>query len=270
MDLLKKYRPGYGKQNVVLPKEGGLEKSTFDLLKLEAGKSYSGNTENYESAFVILSGTCSITGEGFKYENIGSRKDVFSGKPTTVYLPSDTGFQVEAITEMEIGICSAESNLKTTPLLITPEDVKEVELGVLNWSRKAYFIIDQGINSQSLFLGETHLPPGKWAFPPHRHDKDNFPEEIDMEEIYHFRVNPGSGFGIQVSYTDDRSRDDAYLVRDGDTVILPDGYHPVSASPVDSLYMLWFMAGDKRMFLSRPDDDYKWVAKCESLLKSMK
>ena len=270
MELLKRYKPGYGKQSVVSFGEGGLKKSTFDLLKLEAGKTYSGNTADFESAFVILSGTCNISGEGFKYENIGSRKDVFSGKPTTVYLPYQTGYEVVAIIKVEIGICSAKSTLKTLPLLIKPEDVKEVDLGVLNWSRKAYFIIDQGINSQNLFLGETHLPPGKWAFPPHRHDKDNFPEEIDMEEIYHFRVSPASGFGIQVSYTDDRSRDDAYLVRNGDTVILPDGYHPVGASPVDSLYLLWFMAGDQRMFLSRPDDDYRWVIRCENLLKSTK
>ena len=270
MNYLKKYKEGCGLKKIVALKEAGLKKSAFDILKLEPGKVYAGNTKGVESAFVILSGTCSISGEGFTFENIGSRKDVFSGKPTAVYLPCQTVYEVKAVTETEIGICSAESVLKSKPVLIKPEDVKEVELGTLNWSRKAYFIIDQGVDSQSLFLGETHLSPGKWAFPPHRHDKDNLPEEVDMEEIYHFRVNPQSGFGIQLSYTDDRSRDDAYLVRNGDTVILPDGYHPACSSPVDSLYMLWFMAGDKRMFLSKPDDDYKWVSRCENLLKSMK
>lgn len=270
MEFVKKYKNEYGKQNVVSLGEGGLKKSIFDLLKLKAGTSFRGNTKNLESAFVILSGTCSVTGEGFKFENIGGRKDVFSGKPTSAYLPCQTDYEIEAISELEIAICSAESTLKSKPTLIKPEDVKEVELGVLNWSRKAHFIIDQGVESQSLFLGETFLSPGKWAFPPHRHDKDNLPEEIDMEEVYHFRVNPKTGFGIQLSYTDDRSRDNAYLLRDGDTVLLPDGYHPASASPVDSLYILWFMAGEKRMFLSRPEDEYKWVPRCENLLKSTK
>ena len=270
MKYFKKYKEGYGVKNIVAFKEAGLKKSKFDLLKLEAGKSHLGNTEGFESAFVILSGTCSITGDDFSFENIGIRKDVFSGKPTTVYLPCQTNYEVKAKGEVEIGVCSAESDLKTSPLLINPEQVKEVDLGVLNWERKAHFIIDQNVDSQNLFLGETFIPPGKWAFPPHRHDKDNFPEEIEMEEVYHFRVNPPTGYGIQVSYTDDRSRDDAYLLRDGDTTILPDGYHPVGTSPVDSLYMLWFMAGKKRMFLSRPDDNYKWVIRCESLLKSMK
>lgn len=192
-----------------------------------------------------------------------------SGKAKFVSL-ANTSYEIEAITALEIGICSAESTFKSLPVLIGTDDVTEVNLGVLNWTRKAYFIIDQKVNSENLFIGETFIPPGNWAFPPHRHDHDNLPEEVDMDEVYHFRIKPETGFGIQISYTDDQSRDDAYLVRDGDTTILPNGYHPVGTSPVDSLYLLWMMAGEKRLFLSRPDDNYSWVNKCENLLKQKK
>jgi len=270
MKLLKKYSTSLGFSNVVSKGEGGLKKVMFDLLKLESGNSYNGDTKLNESAFVILSGTCSIVGNGFRFEKIGRRKDVFSGKPTTVYLPSYTSYEIYAITDIEIGICSAESTMKYAPVLIGPDDVREVNLGVLNWTRKAFFIIDQNVNSEYLFIGETFIPAGNWAFPPHRHDNDNLPLEVDMDEVYHFRINPETGFGIQISYTDDRSRDNAYLVRNGDTTILPDGYHPVGTSPVDSLYMLWIMAGEKRLFLSRPDDNYSWVIKRENLLKQQK
>lgn len=269
MNLLKKSKPGYGKQNVVALNEGGLKKIVFDLLKLKSGESWPENTGGYESAFIILTGTCTFKGDGFEYKSIGSRQDVFSGKPASVYLPANTAYEITAETEVEIAICSSVSQMKSAPVYISPDDVREVNLGILNWKRKAHFIVDHRINSESLYLGETFLSPGKWAFPPHRHDKDNLPEEVDMEEIYHYRVNPASGFGIQLSYTDDRSRDEAYLLRNGDTVILPDGYHPASASPVDSLYILWMMAGEKRYFLSRPEDEYKWVPRCENFLKSM-
>jgi 5-deoxy-glucuronate isomerase len=255
---------------VVNKGEGGLKKASFDLLKLEAGNSFRSDTASNESTLVILSGSCSISGSDFNFENIGSRKDVFSGKPTSVYLPFNTPFDVNAITDVEIGICSAESTLQSKPILITTNDVTEVDLGVLNWTRKAFFIVDQRIDAQHLFVGETLLAPGKWAFPPHRHDYANFPEEVDMEEIYHFRTNPPTGFGIQVHYTDDKNKEDAYLLRNGDTMILAEGYHPVGASPADSLYLLWFMAGEKRIFLSRPDDNYNWVPKCEAMLKAMK
>ncbi|MFA6946345.1 MAG: 5-deoxy-glucuronate isomerase [Pedobacter sp.] len=268
MSLLKKYQNGYGFTNVVDKGESGLKKLIFDTLKLEPGNSYVGDTKSNESAFVILSGTCSITGNDFSYEHIGRRKDVFSGKPTAVYLPCNTFYKIIAVTEVEIGICSAGSILKSTPVLIGPDDVTEINLGVLSWTRKAHFIIDQKVNSENLFIGETIIPAGNWAFPPHRHDHDIFPEEVDMEEVYHFRINPSTGFGIQVNYTDDKSRDDAYLVRNGDTAILPNGYHPAGTSPVDSMYILWMMAGEKRYFLSRPDDNYNWVIKCENLLKT--
>jgi len=270
MKLLKKYKPGLGKQHVVSFEEAGLKKSVFDILTLEEGKAYTGDTGEFESAFVLISGTCSISGDGFTFENIGSRKDVFSGKPTAVYLPCQTGYRISAKTEVEIAICSAKSSLKSNPVLIEPNDVAEIGLGVSNWNRKAHFIINRDIESQNLFVGETILEPGKWAFPPHRHDIDNFPEEVNMEEIYHFRIRPQSGFGIQLSYTDDKSRDDAYVVRNGDTVILPDGYHPAAASPVDSMYILWFMAGEKRFFISRPEDNYSWVTKYDHFLNTKK
>lgn len=269
MNLLKKYDSGFGLKNVVNEGEAGMKYAIFDLLKIEKGNRYTGNTQSCESAFVILSGSCNFRGNGFSFDKIGKRKDVFSGKPTTVYLPGGSPYEIEALGELEIGVCSAPSTLKSEPRLIEPEDVAEFDLGVLNWKRKACFIIDQRVNSERLYVGETLISPGKWAFPPHRHDFDNLPEEVDMEEIYHFRVNPSSGFGIQVAYTDDRTRDDAYLVRNGDTTIIPNGYHPVGASPVDNIYFLWFMAGDKRYFLSRPDDDYSWTLMCENLIKSM-
>jgi 5-deoxy-glucuronate isomerase len=49
------------------------------------------------------------------------------------------------------------------------------------------------------------------------------------------------------------------MMRNGDTVLIPNGYHPVAASPADSVYFLWMMAGEKRFFISRPDDNYSWV-----------
>lgn len=270
MSLLKKYKSDYGYQKVVAEGESGLKKARFDTLKLKTDSSYADDTGSNESTFVILSGTCSFVGDNFRFEHIGIRKDVFSGKPAAVYLPCHTPYKITAETEVEIGICSAGSTLKSAPVLISPDDVTEINLGVLNWTRKAYFIIDQRVKSEYLFIGETLIPAGNWAFPPHRHDHDNLPVEVDMDEIYHFRINPPTGFGLQVSYTDDQSRDDAYLLRNGDTTILPDGYHPVGTSPVDSLYLLWMMAGEKRIFLSRPDDNYSWVLKCENLLKQKK
>lgn len=267
MSNLKKYISKKGLTNVVSEKEDGLKRAMFNLLKLNKGEIYKNVTGNYEYAFIILSGSCNIKGSTFDFQDIGKRKDVFSGKASAVYLPINTDFEVQSLSDnLEIGICQASSKLNSKPVLILPEDVKEFNLGVLNWERKATFIIDERVESENFFIGETLLKPGKWTFPPHRHDYDNFPEEIEMDEIYHYRVNPENGFGIQLLYTDDKSIDNSYTLRNGDTVVFPEGYHPAGASPVDGLYILWFLAGKKRYFLSKPDEQYKWIKYCDNLI----
>ena len=80
-----------------------------------------------------------------------------------------------------------------------------------------------------LMVGETFNPPGHWSsFPPHKHDgRDGEPT---LEEVYYFRVNPPQGFGHQMLYTAD-GESVTHTVRDGDVVLLPYGYHPVSSPP---------------------------------------
>ena len=48
-------------------------------------------------------------------------------------------------------------------------------------------------------VGETLNPPGNWSsYPPHKHDQHNPPEEVALEEVYLFRVEPAGGFGVQM------------------------------------------------------------------------
>lgn len=267
MSYFKKYQRKSGISNVVSEGDMGLKRAKFDILNLNNNDKYTGNTGNNEVTFVLISGEFNIKGKDFFYKNI-KRNNVFSDKASAVYLPINTDYEIESLSDKtEIAICSSSAKLKSKPVMIKPEDIKEYDIGVLCWKRKAYFIIDERIESENFFIGETLLTPGKWAFPPHRHDYDNYPEEVEMDEIYHYRLNPVSGFGVQLLYNDDKSIDNAYTIRNGDTAIFPEGYHPASTSPVDSLYILWFLAGKKRFFISRPDEDYKWIKNCENLLK---
>ena len=68
------------------------------------------------------------------------------------------------------------------------------------------------------------------------------PEEVRLEEVYLFKLNPAGGFGVQVSY-DDNGKDEAALVRTDDVAVISSGYHPVVAAPGYALYYLWIMAG---------------------------
>jgi 5-deoxy-glucuronate isomerase len=106
-------------------------------------------------------------------------------------------------------------------------------------------------------VGETFNPPGHWSsYPPHKHDgRDGEPV---LEEVYHFRLDPPAGFGHQMLYSAD-GESVTHTVRDGDAVLLPYGYHPVSAPPGYRLYYLWAMAGVERRLALHEDPAHKWI-----------
>ena len=261
MDYKRSWTPAPGLSDIVKPGDAGLQLIDFGVLCLAAGETYTIDAEDKESALIVLSGTCSVRGDGFAFENVGQRKDVFSGKAATVYVPAGNGYTVEATTDVEVAVCRAASDRTGTPQLIRPEDVKEVTIGKDNWTRTAYLIIGDDVPAHYLFIGEATVPPGNWAsFPPHRHDEDALPDEVDMEEIYFFRFDRPGGFGIQKIYTDDRSIDETVTFQHNDTTLLPEGYHPVVTAPGYAMYYLWIMAGEQRKFISRLDPAHRWVA----------
>ena len=48
-------------------------------------------------------------------------------------------------------------------------------------------------------------------------------------------------------------------VKDGEAVMVPEGYHPVSAPPGYDVYYLNVMAGPKRIWKFRNDPDHDWL-----------
>ncbi len=65
----------------------GMKLTSFGILALRKGETYTADTGDNEVALVILGGKCRVKGEDFDFAEVGGRKDVFSGKPYTVYLP---------------------------------------------------------------------------------------------------------------------------------------------------------------------------------------
>jgi 5-deoxy-glucuronate isomerase len=109
-----------------------------------------------------------------------------------------------------------------------------------------------------LLLGETINPPGAWSsYPPHKHDHEAPPEEVRLEEVYLFKVDPAGGFGVQVHY--EAGVEEAVVVRDDDVAVIRSGYHPVVGAPGYSLYYLWIMAGDGRQMIPHFDPAHAWV-----------
>jgi 5-deoxy-glucuronate isomerase len=87
----------------------------------------------------------------------------------------------------------------------------------------------------------------------------NPPAEVDLEEIYYYRVNRPEGYAIQRVYSADRTLDETVTVRDGEMVLIPEGYHPVVAAHGYDVYYLNALAGSARSMAASDDPEYAWV-----------
>jgi 5-deoxy-glucuronate isomerase len=114
--------------------------------------------------------------------------------------------------------------------------------------------------AERLLVVEVITPGGHWSsYPPHKHDRHDPPNETFLEETYYHRLEPAQGFGMQRVYTDDRSLDETFTFGDGDVVLVPRGYHTVSAPPGYDLYYLNVMAGPVRDWAFANDPDHAWL-----------
>ena len=256
---------GQGYREVV--KDGEMRYLRFGILNLNPSDTWETNSGDREMVFLLLRGFFKLRVDSLE-EDIGPRKDVFSSKAYAVYVPKGAEVFVETIYPSEIAVVSAPAKEKHDVVIVRPEDVNVRIVGQLNWRRHVHDVISAKISADMLLVGETFNPPGNWSsYPPHRHDFDNIPEESDMEEVYHFRVYPKNGFGAQFIYTEDGSVDEIIKIRDGLTVKIDKGYHPVVAAPGYEVYYLWALAGEKRLLIPRDDPNHSWIKAMEVSVK---
>lgn len=228
--------------------------------RLNPGESYVAETRGEEAAFVLLSGQCTADWGGGSHA-IGQRKNVFDGLPYCVYLPTGHSITFKAKTACEIAECRAPSEAKLKPRLITPEDVFPSLRGGGNASRQIVDIIRPEFAADKLVVIEVYTPAGNWSsVPPHKHDVHNPPTEVDLDEIYYYRIDrPKEGFALQRLYSPDLSRDVTVRATDGDAVLVRSGFHPVVAGPGYNVYYLNFLAGSSRTLAVTEDPNHVWL-----------
>jgi 5-deoxy-glucuronate isomerase len=228
----------------------------FSVRRLIAGQYWQSDTLGEEAALVILGGRATIDwGEGVR--EIGARKDVFSGYPHAVYLPSETAFEISALTDCEFADCRTPSTSRYAPRIIAPSDCREEIRGGGNCTRQIVDIMRPEFPAEKLLICEVYTPSGNWSsYPPHKHDVHNPPAEVDLDEIYYYRISKPEGYAFQRLYDAAGTRDDTLTVSDGDLVLIKDGYHPVVAAHGYDVYYLNVLAGSARSMAASDDSRY--------------
>jgi len=239
---------------------------------LARGESLSLPADDVERIVLPLSGAFHVETPGWAAELAG-RPDVFAGPTDFAYLGAQTPVTVSGAGRF--AVASAHASV-ARPSVHVPAGAVPVELrGSGSMSREVRnFGTPETLDAQSIIACEVLTPAGNWSsYPPHKHDEEIAGVETELEEIYYFelRTAPGDApvperchpLGYQrVSASDDRTIDVLAEVGDGDTVLVPFGWHgPSMAAPGYDMYYLNVMAGPGRERAWRITDhpDQAWL-----------
>jgi 5-deoxy-glucuronate isomerase len=215
-----------------------------------------------ETLAVILSGAAAAAVDGRPLGVAGARTDPFSEPGHAVYAPPGETLELTAQEGGAVVVIAGALPGPDAPgvgRIIEPGDQTITTPGRGNFSRTVRTILGPDDRASRLLAGETLNPQGGWSsYPPHKHDTHRPPDEVKLEEVYLFRVDPQGGFGVQMLYEQGNER--AFIVHDGDVAVIGSGYHPVVAAPGYDLYYFWVLAGEGRQMVPWLDPEHAWIA----------
>ncbi len=250
----------------VTPEDAGWQSLGFEVRRLRAGQRWAHHTDRAEAVLVWLGGRATVRSNRGTWERVGRRRHPFDGMPYALYLPPGTEFEVTCEDEgAELAHGWAPAQGRFPARLVTPREV-EVELrGGQAASRQINSILPPGFPCERLVCVEVYTPGGNWSsYPPHKHDvhrvdADGNLLEADLEEVYFYKFDRPEGFALQRIYAADGSFDVAVVARQDDLVLVPCGYHPVSAAYGYTCYYLNVLAGSAQSLANSEDPAHAWV-----------
>jgi 5-deoxy-glucuronate isomerase len=229
------------------PKDLGLEFTSVRRVELTGGKTAVFETHSTEMCLVVIQGAV-----GFSCLIAGSREE--NGRAVfrdMIFLPPDSRAECsspdgvlmayEAPSELgasfgHIRFADVDRNPKTRHVY------GKEDSGSL---RDVWNFVDSDYHCSRLMLGICYGRGGGWtAWPPHEHG-------AEREEIYVY-INMEKTFGVQLVYEDMEKPLAAAIVREGDMVSIPKGYHPNVGSPAGRISYVYCMTArepGKREFM---------------------
>ncbi|WP_342359013.1 5-deoxy-glucuronate isomerase [Terrarubrum flagellatum] len=250
-----------GRIHAITPESAGWSYVGFAVHLMKPRQTLSFSAGESELCFVLVAGVAKMSVDGKDFGQLGQRMSPFDGPPWALYAPKGSNIVIEATSDVELAVCSSPGGGDFKPRVIAPTPEAQLTRGTGTNTRYPYNILPEDEPAHSLLVVEVITPGGNWSsYPPHKHDRDAWPDETYLEETYYHRLNRPRGFALQRIYTDDGSIDETLAASDRDVVLAPKGYHPVGAPHGYDLYYLNVMAGPKRAWKFHVHPDFRWIA----------
>lgn len=230
----------------------------FNILRLKAGEHFDYRVPGYETCVVPATGTVTVETMGQTFAAIGNRGvDVWDGEPEGVYVPTDSGARIQALTDTEVFIAGAKFAETLRPFAVRATDIDRVQYGSddTKTHRKIKHILGAAYHDRvgRLLVSELFtVGAGGWSgFPSHKHDTDRLPDETRHDECYNFRFRPDYGSGLQMLQRVDNEPGDAYHIMNRSTVLIDKGYHPCCVLPGYEMYYFTILGGQSQRSLKQ-------------------
>ena len=227
-----------GRHVAVSPQNSTMRHLTYARIVLDAAKtSATFSNGDQETGLICLSGRATVKtgGKEFTLEHYDA-----------LYIPRDSTIEVSSASGADLAEFSCDVAGKYPLKFVRFADVtKEAGLkftaGGPGNSRQVSMVLAKNVEAGRLLLGFTHSDPGNWtSWPPHEH-------AAMLEEIYVYFEMPQPAYGIQLVYNDTQYPELVTVVRDGDAVLIPSGYHPNVSVPGHRIAFLWAMAAHREV-----------------------
>lgn len=193
-------------------------------------------TDTLETGLVALGGSARVVAGGRSFE---------LGPYDALYVPRDTAVEVRpGASGCDLAEVAAPVARAYPLQFVAWADVQKdaglhFKAGSPPCERVLNILIGKNVEAGRILCGVTFSSPGNWtSWPPHEHAKM-------LEEAYLYIDMPAPAWGIQLVYTNPGEPELAVVVREGDVVLMPHGYHPNVSAPGGSINFLWMMAAHR-------------------------
>lgn len=248
-----------GRHLAVSPKNSDLEYLHYARIRLDAGssatpsagtalRSVSFETGARETGLLCMKGSCRlrVTLASASGQSAAAPESIEVGLHDGVYIPRGSVVEVSTEGEADLVECAAEVSGEYPLQIVRYADV--VKTPALKFSaggeacrRDLNIVFGNNVKAGRIVAGFTRSAPGNWtSWPPHEHT-------AILEEAYVYYDMPAPAFGVQLVYSSTQAAECAQIVRDGDAVLMPSGYHPNVAVPGHGINFIWMMAARKEV-----------------------